>query len=125
MALATTMNDLLKLILANINHIVHATPNTFRPKTATDEGKMNISNKTLMYIPEETTVDMESAMDVVPHTVDPAVYLIRPTMFRGPPLIATIATARYVPPIHILQQFDPVKSLGCRPQHIWFSSPAA
>uniref|UniRef100_A0A915IZ75 Uncharacterized protein n=1 Tax=Romanomermis culicivorax TaxID=13658 RepID=A0A915IZ75_ROMCU len=66
---------------------------------------MNRSNQMLMDIPEESTADTQTLMDVVQLAVDPSIYLAWAAVLPSPPMIATIATARYIPPVHFSQQF--------------------
>uniref|UniRef100_A0A915IWT5 Uncharacterized protein n=1 Tax=Romanomermis culicivorax TaxID=13658 RepID=A0A915IWT5_ROMCU len=87
-ALATTINNLLKLTLADINNIASITP-----EATAEEDIMTTSDKTLTDIPEEMTVKTETAMDVATLTVDLAIYLVMPAMLRSP-LIVTVAIAR-------------------------------
>uniref|UniRef100_A0A915K8F1 Uncharacterized protein n=1 Tax=Romanomermis culicivorax TaxID=13658 RepID=A0A915K8F1_ROMCU len=64
---------------------------------------------------EETTTDNMMAMDIASQepgmevalpapTMDPPLYLVTPAVLPGPPMICTIATARYVPPVRFSQQ---------------------
>uniref|UniRef100_A0A915I6R6 Uncharacterized protein n=1 Tax=Romanomermis culicivorax TaxID=13658 RepID=A0A915I6R6_ROMCU len=63
-------------------------------------------DQTLTDIPEETTTNQSTAMDIVPEepttiaappapTVDPRIYLATPMVLPGPPMIATVAAARF------------------------------
>uniref|UniRef100_A0A915I1E4 Uncharacterized protein n=1 Tax=Romanomermis culicivorax TaxID=13658 RepID=A0A915I1E4_ROMCU len=64
-------------------------------------------DKTLTNIPEETTTDNETAMDLVhpARAVDPSIYLAMLAALPSPPMIATVATTRFSMGHH-----------GCRPQ---------
>uniref|UniRef100_A0A915K6G7 Uncharacterized protein n=1 Tax=Romanomermis culicivorax TaxID=13658 RepID=A0A915K6G7_ROMCU len=66
---------------------------------------MNRSNHTLMDIPQETTTIVQTSMDVVWPAVDPSIYLATPVVLTSPPMIATLAAARCILPVHFSQQF--------------------
>uniref|UniRef100_A0A915I2L7 Extensin-like n=1 Tax=Romanomermis culicivorax TaxID=13658 RepID=A0A915I2L7_ROMCU len=62
----------------------------------------------------ESTIDQSTSMDVVPAepammmpptapVVDPPIYLATPAILPGPPIIATVAAARYSAPVHFSQ----------------------
>uniref|UniRef100_A0A915KW82 Uncharacterized protein n=1 Tax=Romanomermis culicivorax TaxID=13658 RepID=A0A915KW82_ROMCU len=65
---------------------------------------------------EETTANSLTAMDVAPPTpaMDPLIYLATPMVLPGPPMMATVATARYS-----------MKRPGRHPQSIQFPTTAA
>uniref|UniRef100_A0A915HZ69 Uncharacterized protein n=1 Tax=Romanomermis culicivorax TaxID=13658 RepID=A0A915HZ69_ROMCU len=65
------------------------------------------SDKTLTHIMEESSVDNETAMDVVqPATaLNPSIYLATPVALPSPPMIATVATVWYIRPVTFLQQY--------------------
>uniref|UniRef100_A0A915L5B3 Uncharacterized protein n=1 Tax=Romanomermis culicivorax TaxID=13658 RepID=A0A915L5B3_ROMCU len=65
------------------------------------------ADKTLTDIREETTAETKTAMNVVhsPPALDPSIYLAMPSVLPSPPMIATVATARFVPPIRFSQQY--------------------
>uniref|UniRef100_A0A915JJ75 Uncharacterized protein n=1 Tax=Romanomermis culicivorax TaxID=13658 RepID=A0A915JJ75_ROMCU len=65
------------------------------------------ADQTLTDIPEKTTANNETKMDMVQPApaVDPWIHLATPAALPSPPMIATMATARYVPPIRFSQQY--------------------
>uniref|UniRef100_A0A915IAX4 Uncharacterized protein n=1 Tax=Romanomermis culicivorax TaxID=13658 RepID=A0A915IAX4_ROMCU len=76
-----------------------------QPETETKEEAMNTSDKTLTNIPEQTSADAQTLNDVVPQAVDPSIYLATPPALPSLPMTATVATAMYIPPVHISHQY--------------------
>uniref|UniRef100_A0A915K5G0 Uncharacterized protein n=1 Tax=Romanomermis culicivorax TaxID=13658 RepID=A0A915K5G0_ROMCU len=87
-------------MLANIEHI---TPTM--PVDGEKEVQMNISDKSLTNIPEETTIDTELAMEVVNPAFNPSVYLNPSATLPGPLLIGIVTATSFVPLIPFSQQF--------------------
>uniref|UniRef100_A0A915J935 Uncharacterized protein n=1 Tax=Romanomermis culicivorax TaxID=13658 RepID=A0A915J935_ROMCU len=83
------------------------------------------TDQTLTDIPEESTVDQSTSIDVVriePATmmpamvpaVDPQIYLATPAVLPRPPIIATVAAARFS-----------MERIGHSTYHVSFSATAA
>uniref|UniRef100_A0A915IR49 Uncharacterized protein n=1 Tax=Romanomermis culicivorax TaxID=13658 RepID=A0A915IR49_ROMCU len=60
----------------------------------------------LMDIPEETTANNVTAIDLAPHApaIDLLIYLTKPLVLPSPPIITTVAAVRYIPPVRFSQQ---------------------
>uniref|UniRef100_A0A915JAD0 Uncharacterized protein n=1 Tax=Romanomermis culicivorax TaxID=13658 RepID=A0A915JAD0_ROMCU len=116
-ASATQISDLLKLTLDEISNIAPAPMDESTPiQPAAIDSDTLTSEQMLTDIPEESTVDQSTSMDVVsvepattaPPTVpavEPRIYLATPAALPSPPIIATVAAARYSVPVRFLQQF--------------------
>uniref|UniRef100_A0A915IA94 Uncharacterized protein n=1 Tax=Romanomermis culicivorax TaxID=13658 RepID=A0A915IA94_ROMCU len=65
------------------------------------------SDQTLTDISGETTINTKATMDVVQPSpdIDPSIYLAQPVALPSPPMIAAVATARYIPPVRFSQQY--------------------
>uniref|UniRef100_A0A915HZD0 Antifreeze protein n=1 Tax=Romanomermis culicivorax TaxID=13658 RepID=A0A915HZD0_ROMCU len=104
----TSINKFLKLMLDDISTLapisLEMTTLVHQRKLDTEEA-MNMSDKTLTKIPEETTADAKTLMDVVQPmpAVDPSIHLATPMVLPSPLMITTVATARYIPPVHFWQ----------------------
>uniref|UniRef100_A0A915KR72 Uncharacterized protein n=1 Tax=Romanomermis culicivorax TaxID=13658 RepID=A0A915KR72_ROMCU len=110
-ATTTQINNFLKLTLDDISTL---TPVRIDESTlvqpATIDAEINTTmDQTLNDIPEETTADQSTAMDVAPQepaavavppapVVDHHTYLATPAILPGPPIISTVATAKYSAP---------------------------
>uniref|UniRef100_A0A915I6P8 Uncharacterized protein n=1 Tax=Romanomermis culicivorax TaxID=13658 RepID=A0A915I6P8_ROMCU len=109
MVLGTSTNEFLKLMLDDISPIapisVEMTTPVHQPETETKEEAMNTSDKTLTNIPERASADAQTSIDVVPQAVDPSIYLATPAALPSLPMTATVAPARYIPPVHISHQY--------------------
>uniref|UniRef100_A0A915KXL2 Uncharacterized protein n=1 Tax=Romanomermis culicivorax TaxID=13658 RepID=A0A915KXL2_ROMCU len=82
---------------------------------ATMDAETNTTtDQTLTDIPEESTINESTSMDIVPTepattlpwmapTMDPRIYLAPPAILPGPPIIATVAAARYSAPVRFSQ----------------------
>uniref|UniRef100_A0A915JTE5 Uncharacterized protein n=1 Tax=Romanomermis culicivorax TaxID=13658 RepID=A0A915JTE5_ROMCU len=108
-------------------------------KTETEVEVTPASDQILTDIPEETTVDTKADMDVVQPApaIDPSIYSTTPMALPSPLMIATVATARYIPPVRFSKQFvsdsqwatlaAALKAYGCPPllsgmlfpEHYW------
>uniref|UniRef100_A0A915KJV9 Uncharacterized protein n=1 Tax=Romanomermis culicivorax TaxID=13658 RepID=A0A915KJV9_ROMCU len=106
---ATTVQitDFLKLLLDDITTLAptlmdRSTP--VQPTTMEAETNTVTTDQTLTDIPEETTADQSTAMDVAPQepaaaavlsapAVDPPIHLATPGALPGPPMIPTVTTA--------------------------------
>uniref|UniRef100_A0A915IEJ8 Uncharacterized protein n=1 Tax=Romanomermis culicivorax TaxID=13658 RepID=A0A915IEJ8_ROMCU len=73
---------------------------------AMDTETTTTTDQMLTVIPEESTVDQSMSMDIVPiepattlppivPTIDPQIYLATPAVLPRPPIIATVAAARF------------------------------
>uniref|UniRef100_A0A915IWY7 Uncharacterized protein n=1 Tax=Romanomermis culicivorax TaxID=13658 RepID=A0A915IWY7_ROMCU len=107
-AMATQINKFLKLMLGNISTLApvpieESTP--VQPTTMYTKRNTVTMDQRLTNIPEESTADKSTAMDIMlqePATVappltptmDPHIYLATPAVLPGPPMIPTIAAAR-------------------------------
>uniref|UniRef100_A0A915IPW3 Uncharacterized protein n=1 Tax=Romanomermis culicivorax TaxID=13658 RepID=A0A915IPW3_ROMCU len=111
-ATTTQITVFLKLTLDKISNIALAPMDESTPiQPATMDTQMTTTtNQMLTDIPQESTVDQSRSMDVVPiepattmpatvPPVDPPIYLATLAVLPRPPIIATIAAARYSAPI--------------------------
>uniref|UniRef100_A0A915KDK2 Uncharacterized protein n=1 Tax=Romanomermis culicivorax TaxID=13658 RepID=A0A915KDK2_ROMCU len=103
----TQINDFLKLTLDHISSLAPAPLEELTPVQPIDmDTRMNTttSDQMLTDIPEDTTTDNATAIDIAPPMpamdivpspppVDPSIYLATPGMLPGPPMIATVAAA--------------------------------
>uniref|UniRef100_A0A915L5H5 Uncharacterized protein n=1 Tax=Romanomermis culicivorax TaxID=13658 RepID=A0A915L5H5_ROMCU len=110
------INDFLKLMLEDISTLApipmdESTP--VQPTTMDTETNITTTDQTLTHIPEETTADKSTTIDVTPEepatvaalpapTLDPCIYHTTFSVLPVPPMMATIAAARL-----------PMESLGC------------
>uniref|UniRef100_A0A915K7I5 Uncharacterized protein n=1 Tax=Romanomermis culicivorax TaxID=13658 RepID=A0A915K7I5_ROMCU len=109
MVSGASINDFLKLTLDNIWWLAPVPVKELMPIQPIDmDTKVNTatSDQTLTNIQEETTADNITAMDIAPPApaLDPSLYFARPPVLPGPPMIATVAAARYIPPVRFSQQ---------------------
>uniref|UniRef100_A0A915IFW9 Uncharacterized protein n=1 Tax=Romanomermis culicivorax TaxID=13658 RepID=A0A915IFW9_ROMCU len=81
---------------------------------AMDSETTPTTDQMLTDIPQESTLDQSTSMDIVPAepatmmpatvpTVDLGIYLATPAVLTGPPIIATFAAARYSAPVRFSQ----------------------
>uniref|UniRef100_A0A915JJS4 Uncharacterized protein n=1 Tax=Romanomermis culicivorax TaxID=13658 RepID=A0A915JJS4_ROMCU len=72
------------------------------------------TDQTLTDIPQESTVDQSTSMDIGPikpattlpamaPAVHPRIYLAMPAILPGPPIVATVAATRYSAPVRFSQ----------------------
>uniref|UniRef100_A0A915JDA2 Uncharacterized protein n=1 Tax=Romanomermis culicivorax TaxID=13658 RepID=A0A915JDA2_ROMCU len=115
-ATTTQTTHFLKLTLHDISTLapVPMEKSTLVQPIPMDAKTNTTMEQTLTDILEETTADQSIAMDVAPQEpaamavplvpeVDPRIYLATPTILLGPPIIATVAAARYSAPVRFLQ----------------------
>uniref|UniRef100_A0A915ISP4 Uncharacterized protein n=1 Tax=Romanomermis culicivorax TaxID=13658 RepID=A0A915ISP4_ROMCU len=108
----TNFLNFLKLTLDEISTLPLVPMEEYIPiQHVTLDAEMNTpTDQTLTDIPEESTMDQSTSMDVVPvksvallpltaPTVDLRIYLATPAVLPGPPIIATVATPRYSAPV--------------------------
>uniref|UniRef100_A0A915J6Q9 Uncharacterized protein n=1 Tax=Romanomermis culicivorax TaxID=13658 RepID=A0A915J6Q9_ROMCU len=109
MVSATQVNNLIKLTFDNILLLAPVPLEEWtliQPIAMNTEMNTTTLDQMLTNILEETTTDNVTIMNVVlplpamdvvlpTPTVDPSIYLATPTMVPSPPIIATIAAARY------------------------------
>uniref|UniRef100_A0A915I3N3 Uncharacterized protein n=1 Tax=Romanomermis culicivorax TaxID=13658 RepID=A0A915I3N3_ROMCU len=104
----TSINEFLKLMLDDISTLapvsVEMTIPVHQPKMDTKEA-MNTADKTLTDMPEETTADAETLINVVPPAVDPSIYLATPMALPNPRMITTIGPYK-VDGIHEKEIFE-------------------
>uniref|UniRef100_A0A915K8Z0 Uncharacterized protein n=1 Tax=Romanomermis culicivorax TaxID=13658 RepID=A0A915K8Z0_ROMCU len=118
MAKAMQINKFLKLRLDDISTLAsipmdESTP--VQPTTVDTQTNTATTDQMLTNMPEESTPKKSTTMDI-PHeepatvaplpapAMDPPIHLPTPAVLPGPPMIATIATARYIPPVRFSQQ---------------------
>uniref|UniRef100_A0A915HL03 Uncharacterized protein n=1 Tax=Romanomermis culicivorax TaxID=13658 RepID=A0A915HL03_ROMCU len=146
--LKLTLDKISNIALAPIDESTPIQPATMDTQTTTTTDQM------LTDIPQESTVDQSRSMDVVPiepastmpatvPPVDPPIYLATPAVLPRPPIIATIAAARYSAPVrfshHIISDhqwqtlaaaltgyhFRPPPPGILFPEHHWMDYPDA
>uniref|UniRef100_A0A915L644 Uncharacterized protein n=1 Tax=Romanomermis culicivorax TaxID=13658 RepID=A0A915L644_ROMCU len=100
--LTTSINNSLKLMLDDIWSLAsvpiqESTP--IQPINMETEADTTTSNHILTHIPEKTTSDNVTAVDVALHApaLNPSIYLTMPMVLPSPPMIATVAAATYIP----------------------------
>uniref|UniRef100_A0A915HXE5 Uncharacterized protein n=1 Tax=Romanomermis culicivorax TaxID=13658 RepID=A0A915HXE5_ROMCU len=122
--------------------------------TAMEAETNTTTDQMLTDIPEESTAEQSTSMDIVPTesamvlippppAVDPCIYLATLAILPGPPIIATIAAARYSAPVHFSQHiisdpqwqalaaaltayhFPPLPPGMLFPKHHWMDYPDA
>uniref|UniRef100_A0A915IAC7 Uncharacterized protein n=1 Tax=Romanomermis culicivorax TaxID=13658 RepID=A0A915IAC7_ROMCU len=98
MVSVTSINEFLKLMLDNILSLASVSKEMATPvnQTEMDTKPHAPADQTLTDIPEETTTDNETRIDMVQTApaVNPSIYLARPRALPSPPMIA-----RYAPPM--------------------------
>uniref|UniRef100_A0A915HL72 Uncharacterized protein n=1 Tax=Romanomermis culicivorax TaxID=13658 RepID=A0A915HL72_ROMCU len=86
-----------------------------QPTAMDTETNITTTDQTLTHIPEETTAEKSTTIDVTPEepatvaappapTLDPCIYHTTLSVLPVPPMMATIAAARYITPVRISQQ---------------------
>uniref|UniRef100_A0A915HUN8 Uncharacterized protein n=1 Tax=Romanomermis culicivorax TaxID=13658 RepID=A0A915HUN8_ROMCU len=106
-AMAKQIANFLKLMPDKISTLAPVPMDESAPiqPAAMDAEMTTATNQTLTDIPEESTIDQSTSMEVVSPelasmlpltvpTVDPGIYLATSATLPGPPIIATVAAAR-------------------------------
>uniref|UniRef100_A0A915IBZ0 Uncharacterized protein n=1 Tax=Romanomermis culicivorax TaxID=13658 RepID=A0A915IBZ0_ROMCU len=117
----TQITDFLKLTLDEISTFAQVLMDESTPiqPTAMDAEINTTTDQMLTDIPEESTLDQSTSIDVMPAepttgmpptapTMDPPVYLATPATLPSPPIIATVAPARPAAPVPQVAQPAPV-----------------
>uniref|UniRef100_A0A915I582 Uncharacterized protein n=1 Tax=Romanomermis culicivorax TaxID=13658 RepID=A0A915I582_ROMCU len=118
MAKAMQINEFLKLRLDDISMLAPVPMDESTPvqPTAVDmETNTATTDQMLTNILEESTPKKSNTMDIAPEepatvasllapAMDPPIYLATLGVLPGPPMIATVATAKYIPPVRFSQQ---------------------
>uniref|UniRef100_A0A915HZN0 Uncharacterized protein n=1 Tax=Romanomermis culicivorax TaxID=13658 RepID=A0A915HZN0_ROMCU len=116
--MAMQITDFLKLTLDDISTLapVPMDESTLVQPMAMDaETNITTAEQMLTNIPEKSTVDQSTSMDIMPPepaamarptapAVDPRIYLATPAIPPGPPIITTVAAARYSAPVRFSKQ---------------------
>uniref|UniRef100_A0A915KR50 Uncharacterized protein n=1 Tax=Romanomermis culicivorax TaxID=13658 RepID=A0A915KR50_ROMCU len=100
------LKDILSLALAPLEEFMPIQPIAMDTKTSTAT-----NDQTLTAILEEATTDNMTKVDIARlmllhrlPPLDPRLYLVTQAVLPSSPMIPTIATARYIPPVRFLQQ---------------------